>query len=56
MVVTNSLLDVLPATATRKRIWTLGEAAKTEFELSKMFAYIRRHEEIRDVIVSGGIR
>jgi len=39
---------------TRKRIWTLGEAAKTEFELSKMFAYIRRHEEIRDVIVSGG--
>jgi lysine 2,3-aminomutase len=39
---------------TRKRIWTLGEAAKTEFELSKMFAYVKRHEEIRDVIVSGG--
>jgi lysine 2,3-aminomutase len=39
---------------TRKRIWSLGEAAKTEFELSKMFAYVKRHEEIRDVIVSGG--
>jgi len=39
---------------TRKRIWALGEGARTEFELTKMFAYIRRHEEIRDVIVSGG--
>ncbi len=39
---------------TRKRIWPMGEAAKTEFELNKMFGYVRRHEEIRDVIVSGG--
>jgi lysine 2,3-aminomutase len=39
---------------TRKRIWPLGEAAKTDFELNKMFGYIRRHEEIRDVIISGG--
>jgi len=53
MVVTN-FCSMLCRHCTRKRIWTLGEAAKTEFELSKMFAYIRRHEEIRDVIVSGG--
>jgi len=53
MVVTN-FCSMYCRHCTRKRIWTLGEAAKTEFELSKMFAYIRRHEEIRDVIVSGG--
>jgi len=39
---------------TRKRIWAMGESPKTEFELTKMFQYIRRHPEIRDVIVSGG--
>jgi lysine 2,3-aminomutase len=53
MVVTN-FCSMYCRHCTRKRIWTLGEAAKTEFELGKMFAYIRRHEEIRDVIVSGG--
>lgn len=53
MVVTN-FCSMYCRHCTRKRIWTLGEAAKTEFELSKMFAYIRRHEEIRDVIISGG--
>jgi lysine 2,3-aminomutase len=53
MVVTN-FCSMYCRHCTRKRIWTLGEAAKTEFELSKMFAYIRRHEEIHDVIVSGG--
>ncbi len=53
MVVTN-YCSMYCRHCTRKRIWTLGEGSKTEFELSKMFAYIRRHEEIRDVIVSGG--
>jgi lysine 2,3-aminomutase len=53
MVVTN-FCSMYCRHCTRKRIWALGEGAKTEFELSKMFAYIKRHEEIRDVIVSGG--
>ena len=53
MVVTN-FCSMYCRHCTRKRIWRLGEAAKTEFELSKMFAYIKRHEEIRDVIISGG--
>ncbi|MCL2103057.1 MAG: KamA family radical SAM protein [Syntrophorhabdaceae bacterium] len=53
MVVTN-FCSMYCRHCTRKRIWALGEAAKTEFELSKMFAYVKRHEEIRDVIISGG--
>src|SRR3990170_68198 len=53
MVVTN-FCSMYCRHCTRKRIWPLGEAAKTEFELNKMFHYIRRHEEIRDVIVSVG--
>jgi len=53
MVVTN-FCSLYCRHCTRKRIWTLGDGAKTEFELSKMFGYIRRHEEIRDVIISGG--
>jgi lysine 2,3-aminomutase len=53
MVVTN-FCSLYCRHCTRKRIWPLGEAAKTEFEMNKMFHYIKRHEEIRDVIISGG--
>ncbi len=53
MVVTN-FCSMYCRHCTRKRIWPLGEAAKTEFELTKMFNYVKRHDEIRDVIVSGG--
>jgi lysine 2,3-aminomutase len=53
MVVTN-FCSMYCRHCTRKRIWALGEGSKTEFELTKMLSYIRRHEEIRDVIVSGG--
>jgi lysine 2,3-aminomutase len=53
MVVTN-FCSMYCRHCTRKRTWALGESAKTEFEISKMLSYIRRHEEIRDVIVSGG--
>jgi lysine 2,3-aminomutase len=54
LMVVTSFCSMYCRHCTRKRIWSLGEGAKTEFELSKMYAYIRRHEEIRDVIVSGG--
>lgn len=53
MVVTN-FCSTYCRHCTRKRIWALGEGAKTEFELTKMFNYVKRREEIRDVIVSGG--
>ena len=54
LIVVTNFCSMYCRHCTRKRIWALGEAAKTEFELSKMFAYIKRHEEIRDVIISGG--
>jgi lysine 2,3-aminomutase len=53
MVVTN-FCSLYCRHCTRKRIWPLGETAKTEFEMNKMFHYVKRHEEIRDVIISGG--
>jgi len=54
LIVVTNFCSMYCRHCTRKRIWGLGEAAKTEFEFSKMFAYIKRHEEIRDVIISGG--
>ncbi|MCI0455215.1 MAG: KamA family radical SAM protein [Candidatus Dadabacteria bacterium] len=39
---------------TRKREWLEGEYQRTPEELDRMLAYIRGHEEIRDVIISGG--
>ncbi|HEY7534884.1 MAG TPA: KamA family radical SAM protein, partial [Thermodesulfobacteriota bacterium] len=39
---------------TRKREWLEGEYQRTPEELDRMIAYIRTHEEIRDVIISGG--
>src|SRR5574342_592082 len=48
MVVTN-FCSMYCRHCTRKRIWPLGEAAKTEFELTKMFNYVRPHDEIRRI-------
>src|SRR4030067_820883 len=55
MVVTN-FCSMYCRHCTRRRIWALGEGAKTEVELTKMFSYIKRHEGNRDVIASGGGR
>ena len=38
----------------RKRIFAEGERARTKQEIDMMLDYIRRHEEIRDVLISGG--
>jgi len=54
LMVVTSFCSMYCRHCTRKRIWAMGESPKTEFELTKMFQYIRRHPEIRDVIVSGG--
>lgn len=54
LMVVTSFCSMYCRHCTRKRIWAMGESPKTEFELTKMFQYVRRHPEIRDVIVSGG--
>lgn len=38
----------------RKRIFSQGERARTKEEIDRMIHYIRKHEEIRDVLISGG--
>jgi lysine 2,3-aminomutase len=38
----------------RKRNWTDSDAASSTEEIEEAIAYIRGHEEIRDVLVSGG--
>ncbi|RLJ70473.1 lysine 2,3-aminomutase [Hydrogenivirga caldilitoris] len=38
----------------RKRIFAQGERARTKDEIDRMLSYIREHEEIRDVLISGG--
>ena len=38
----------------RKRNWRHSDAASTRAEIDEAVAYIRAHEEIRDVLVSGG--
>ncbi|RMH05338.1 MAG: KamA family radical SAM protein [Aquificota bacterium] len=38
----------------RKRIFQEGERARTKEEIDLFIDYVRRHEEIRDVLISGG--
>ncbi len=38
----------------RKRIFADGERARTKEEIDTMISYIKDHEEIRDVLISGG--
>ncbi len=38
----------------RKRIFSQGERSRSKEEIDLMLDYIRRHEEIRDVLISGG--
>ncbi len=38
----------------RKRNWKHSDAASTREEIDESIAYLRAHEEIRDVLVSGG--
>ncbi len=38
----------------RKRIFSQGERARTKEEIDRFIDYIKRHEEIRDVLISGG--
>ena len=38
----------------RKRIFSQGERARTKEEIDRMIDYIKKHEEIKDVLISGG--
>ncbi len=38
----------------RKRIFSQGEVSRTKEEIDRMIDYIRKHEEVRDVLISGG--
>ena len=38
----------------RKRIFSQGERVRTKEEIDRMISYIREHEEVKDVLISGG--
>lgn len=53
MVLTN-LCPMLCRHCTRKREWRHGVWVRTSEQIESMLDYIRRHKEVRDVILSGG--
>ena len=53
MVLTN-ICPMLCRHCTRKREWQNGGWVRTSGEIEVMLEYIRQHENIRDVIISGG--
>ncbi len=53
MVLTN-LCPMLCRHCTRKREWQNGVWVRSQEEIDAMLAYLRQHEEVRDVIISGG--
>ena len=38
----------------RKRNWVKSDAASTDADIEEAVGYLRRHEEVRDVLISGG--
>jgi lysine 2,3-aminomutase len=38
----------------RKRNWEVSDAASSRDEIDEAIAYLRKHEEVRDVLISGG--
>ncbi|HMF56038.1 MAG TPA: KamA family radical SAM protein [Pyrinomonadaceae bacterium] len=38
----------------RKRNWLVSDAASTRSEIDEAINYLRKHEEVRDVLISGG--
>ena len=53
MVITN-VCPMLCRHCTRKREWRHGSWVRTREEIDAMLAYIRSHDCIRDIIISGG--
>ncbi|MBI2980562.1 MAG: KamA family radical SAM protein [Chloroflexi bacterium] len=53
MVLTN-ICPMLCRHCTRKREWRNGAWVRNDAEIQVMLDYVRRHKEVRDVIISGG--
>jgi len=54
LMVLTDICPVLCRHCTRKREWHTGGWVHTPAEIALMLDYIRKHKEIRDVIISGG--
>jgi len=54
LMVLTDICPMLCRHCTRKREWRHGGWVRTEGEVEAMLEYLRRHENIRDVIISGG--
>ena len=54
LMVLTDICPMLCRHCTRKREWHKGGWVRTPEEIDNMLAYIRRHETVRDVIISGG--
>ncbi|MFH1305027.1 MAG: KamA family radical SAM protein [Candidatus Omnitrophota bacterium] len=54
LVTLTNMCPVYCRHCTRKREWRNGKWVRNHAELEDIYRYIRRHKEIRDVILSGG--
>ncbi len=54
LMVLTDICPMLCRHCTRKREWRHGGWVRTPAEIEAMLDYIRRHKEVRDVILSGG--
>lgn len=54
LMVLTDICPMLCRHCTRKREWRHGGWVRTEAEVEAMLDYLRRHKNIRDVIISGG--
>lgn len=54
LMVLTDICPMLCRHCTRKREWRHGGWVRTDDEIEAMLEYLRRHDEIRDVIISGG--
>ncbi len=54
LMVLTDICPMLCRHCTRKREWRHGGWVRTEAEIEAMLGYLRKHDEVRDVIISGG--
>ncbi|MBI2850832.1 MAG: KamA family radical SAM protein [Chloroflexi bacterium] len=54
LMVLTDICPMLCRHCTRKREWRHGGWVRTDDEIEAMLDYLRRHKEVRDVILSGG--
>ena len=54
LMVLTDICPMLCRHCTRKREWKNGSWVRGQEEVEKMLTYIRRHKNVRDVVISGG--